>query len=427
MVKGEMKPYRYHLDNAIGYTSGTVNYSLYKENTNYFSTIIIKQEVLHLIAQRFVNSRKPALLIKLQFRMSSTSIQVAHLRSIGMYEPSQQFGKWKDVPQSSSSLAVPSSIIKDETSPNHKSESTSEQQAGQSDNDHESSRVALKTKRRLAQNREAARKSRLRKKVYVQQLESSRLKLAQLEQQLEQVKLQNLCAGSALRTYIRPDINAGIAAFDKEYSEWLEEQYRRICMLRNAVKAGLCDAQLQTLVQGSLNHYHNLFQMKAQVAKLDVFYLMSGAWRASVERFFLWIGGFRPSDLLKVVMPYLEPLTEQQEEDIKKLSHSSQQAEDVLSQGLERLQQSLGQILSADVTYDPLMTTAREKLAAIDNFVNQADHLRESTLNLMSKILTTHQAARGLIALGDYFHRLSTISSLWAARPRELGQDPNWP
>ncbi|KAK4802685.1 hypothetical protein SAY86_000888 [Trapa natans] len=42
-----------------------------------------------------------------------------------------------------------------------------------------------KSLRRLAQNREAARKSRLRKKAYVQQLESSRMKLTQLEQDLQ--------------------------------------------------------------------------------------------------------------------------------------------------------------------------------------------------------------------------------------------------
>ncbi|GKD87346.1 bZIP transcription factor family protein [Tanacetum coccineum] len=47
-----------------------------------------------------------------------------------------------------------------------------------------------KTMRRLAQNREAARKSRLRKKAYVQQLESSRMKLTQLEQELQQAKNQ---------------------------------------------------------------------------------------------------------------------------------------------------------------------------------------------------------------------------------------------
>ncbi|KVH96300.1 Basic-leucine zipper domain-containing protein [Cynara cardunculus var. scolymus] len=44
--------------------------------------------------------------------------------------------------------------------------------------------------RRLAQNREAARKSRLRKKAYVQQLENSRLKLSQLEQELKRARQQ---------------------------------------------------------------------------------------------------------------------------------------------------------------------------------------------------------------------------------------------
>lgn len=49
----------------------------------------------------------------------------------------------------------------------------------------------------------------------------------------------------------------------------------------------------------------------------------------------------------------------------------------------------------------------------------QADHLRQQTLRQMSHLLTTRQAARGLLALGEYFHRLRALSSLWAARPRE--------
>jgi len=37
----------------------------------------------------------------------------------------------------------------------------------------------------------------------------------------------------------------------------------------------------------------------------------------------------------------------------------------------------------------------------------------------MAKILTTRQSARGLLALGEYLHRLRALSSLWAARPQE--------
>lgn len=43
-------------------------------------------------------------------------------------------------------------------------------------------------------------------------------------------------------------------------------------------------------------------------------------------------------------MPQLEPLTEQQLIDVCNLRQSSQQAEDALQQGIDKLQQSLVQI-----------------------------------------------------------------------------------
>ena len=55
----------------------------------------------------------------------------------------------------------------------------------------------------------------------------------------------------------------------------------------------------------------------------------------------------------------------------------------------------------------------------MDGCVRQADNLRQQTLQQMHRVLTTHQAARGLLAMGDYFSRLRALSSLWIARPRE--------
>lgn len=60
------------------------------------------------------------------------------------------------------------------------------------------------------------------------------------------------------------------------------------------------EIELRILVEGGLNHYATLFRMKADVARADIFYLLSGIWRTSVERYFHWIGGFRPSELLNV-------------------------------------------------------------------------------------------------------------------------------
>ena len=86
-----------------------------------------------------------------------------------------------------------------------------------------------------------------------------------------------------------------------EYAHWVEEQNRQICELRNALQAHITDVELNILVEHGYSHYYNLFRMKADAAKADVFYLISGVWRTSAERFFHWIGGFRPSELLNVI------------------------------------------------------------------------------------------------------------------------------
>ncbi|XP_018443022.1 transcription factor TGA7 [Raphanus sativus] len=368
--------------------------------------------------------------------MSSTSpTHLASLRDMGIYEPFQQMVSWGNVfksdindhspnTASSSVIQVDHNIIK----ANYPSSSHNQIEVEPSSNDHQEDedggRNHDKMKRRLAQNREAARKSRLRKKAYVQQLEESRLKLSQLEQELEKAKQQGMYSSGS--SYVGPSgsINPSIAAFEMEYSHWLEEQSRRVSEIRTALQARISDIELRMLVESCLNHYANLFRMKSDAAKADVFYLISGMWRTSTERLLQWIGGFRPSDLLNVVMPYLQPLTDQQILEVRNLQQSSQQAEDALSQGIDKLQQSLAENIVIDVVmesndYPSHMGAAIENLQALEGFVNQADHLRQQTLQQMAKILTTRQSARGLLCLGEYLHRLRALSSLWAARPRE--------
>ncbi|KAL1344568.1 hypothetical protein HN51_018451 [Arachis hypogaea] len=284
-----------------------------------------------------------------------------------------------------------------------------------------------KVLRRLAQNREAARKSRLRKKAYVQQLETSRLKLMQLEEEIVKAKKQSMYIGNnpldASYMGSSGSLNSGIVLFEIEYGNWIEEQHKLNEELRNAFQTQAPDEQLNQLVQTLLNHYSNLFKMKSDAAKADIFYLISGVWKSSAERLFLWIGGSRPSQLLSIIVPQLEPLTEQQTASISRLRLSSQQAEDALSQGLDKLQQSLVH----NIAVDPLvagnfgfqMADSIEKIEGLEGFLNQADHLRQQTLIHMSRILTTHQAAQGLLALGQYLQRLRSLSSLWASRPSQ--------
>lgn len=162
---------------------------------------------------------------------------------------------------------------------------------------------------------------------YVQQLESGRLKLVQLEQELERarrqvnfhfpipihgwiwcvdswlVELQGAYGGllNTGNSLLSGNVmNAGIATFEMEYELWIGEQRKKDDDLRKVLLTHTSDVELRMFVDTGLNHYYDLFRMKADAAKADVFYLLNGLWRTPVERFFQWIGGFRPSELLYV-------------------------------------------------------------------------------------------------------------------------------
>ncbi|KAB5561655.1 hypothetical protein DKX38_006612 [Salix brachista] len=225
-----------------------------------------------------------------------------------------------------------------------------------------------KTLRRLAQNREAARKSRLRKKAYVQQLETSRIKLSQLEQDLQRARQQGLFLGGA-----GGNISSGPAIFDMEYARWLEEDHQLMSELRTALHAHLSDGELRATVDGYISHYDEIFRLKVEAAKSDVFHLITGMWSTPAERCFLWIGGFRPSELIKMLISQLDPLTEQQVMGIYSLQHSSQQAEEALSQGLEQLQQSLVDTIAGGPVTGGMqqMVVALGKLSNLEGFLRQ--------------------------------------------------------
>ncbi|KAJ9555529.1 hypothetical protein OSB04_010143 [Centaurea solstitialis] len=275
-----------------------------------------------------------------------------------------------------------------------------------------------KTLRRLAQNREAARKSRLRKKAYVQQLESSRIRLTQLEQDLQRARSQGLFLGGGGGG---GNISSGAAMFDMEYSRWLDDDQRHMAELRKGLQSHLPDGDLRVIVDGFVAHYDEIFQLKGVAAKSDVFHLITGMWTTPAERCFLWMGGFRPSDLIKMLAIQLDPLTEQQVVGIYSLQQSSQQAEEALTQGLDQLHQSLVDTIASGSVNDGVhhMAVALGKLTNLEGFVRQADNLRQQTLHQLHRILTVRQAAKCFLVISEYYGRLRALSSLWASRPRE--------
>ncbi|XP_076893977.1 transcription factor TGA9-like [Bidens hawaiensis] len=273
-----------------------------------------------------------------------------------------------------------------------------------------------KTLRRLAQNREAARKSRLRKKAYVQQLESSRIRLAQLEHDLHRAQSQGLFMGGG-----GGNLSPGAAMFNMEYTRWLDEDQRHMVELRKGLESHFSDGDLQVIVDSFVAHYDDIFRFKGVAAKSDVFHLITGMWTTPAERCFLWMGGFRPSELIKMLSIQLDPLTEQQVVGIYSLQQSSQQAEEALTQGLDHLYQSLVDSIASGSINDGVhhMAVALGKLTTLEGLVRQADSLRQQTLHQLHRILTVRQAAKCFLVISEYYRRLRALSSLWASRPRE--------
>ncbi|XP_012699864.1 transcription factor TGAL5 isoform X3 [Setaria italica] len=281
-----------------------------------------------------------------------------------------------------------------------------------------------KTERRLAQNREAARKSRLRKKAYVQQLETSRIRLQQIEQELQGARSQGLFPGGGSAS---GDMNSGALMFDMEYARWLEDDSKHMTQLQGILQAQNIDANLGTIVEECMRHYDELFHLRAMLARSDVFHLMTGLWATTAERCFLWMGGFRPSEILKMLIPQLDPLTEQQLLGMCNLQRSSEQTEEALVQGLQQLHKSLADAVGASplsdganvANYTALMALALDRLDTLESFYRQADNLRQQTLHHMRRLLTTRQTARCFLSIGEYHRRLRALSSVWASRPLE--------
>lgn len=85
-----------------------------------------------------------------------------------------------------------------------------------------------------------------------------------------------------------------------EYARWLEEHNRQINELRAAVNSHAGDTELRTIVESATAQFEDIFRLKGIAAKADVFHILSGMWKTPAERCFMWIGGFRSSELLKV-------------------------------------------------------------------------------------------------------------------------------
>jgi len=95
-------------------------------------------------------------------------------------------------------------------------------------------------------------------------------------------------------------MHADAALFNLEYERWLGDHSKVVARLRAAAEEHRPDGELRAYADEAASHYGALMGLKARAAAADPLHLLSGLWKGAAERCFLWIGGFRPSELINV-------------------------------------------------------------------------------------------------------------------------------
>ncbi|XP_047942746.1 transcription factor TGA10-like [Salvia hispanica] len=184
--------------------------------------------------------------------------------------------------------------------------------------------------------------------------------------------------------------------------------------------------ELGNVIDNWLAHYDQIVSLKSKAVQDDVFHVFSGMWKAPAERCFMWMGGFRPSVVIKIALDEVEGLTEQQRVALCGLQRSAEEDEEAITDGFETLDRSLTKtIVGGTLTMPPnlndymtQMSIATKQVSALQGVVTRGDILRQQTLRHLPLHLTNRQAAQCFLVIDEYFNRLRSLSTLWLNRTR---------
>ncbi|KAL6297223.1 hypothetical protein ACE6H2_005365 [Prunus campanulata] len=196
---------------------------------------------------------------------------------------------------------------------------------------------------------------------------------------------------------------------------WLERQQTFLDQLLRLVDLPSSENkahQQRHLIEQVLCHYQQYFAEKALTAEEDVFVLFSPPWLSSFERTMLWLAGFKPSLVLRMVDSSVEDLTAEQAREMEAVKGETRRAERELSETMARIQESVaaplilalarrvgrlmdGEISSLDLAMETLKT-------AMLGVFESADGLRGSTVRKVVEVLSPEQTVKVLAAVAQF-------------------------
>ncbi|XP_071714847.1 uncharacterized protein [Rutidosis leptorrhynchoides] len=264
-------------------------------------------------------------------------------------------------------------------------------------------------RKKRARSAEASRRCRDRQKIYVDQLEKL------IQDQKNQIE-----------TLIQTQIQI-LQTLDFFFRDWSKKFDNLIATLQRQMYVNNDAAHISPVIQLLNDHYLELLNTKKQSAKKCVMSIIDVKWLQPTLSTIMWIGGIRPSDIIKLILNHIE-LSTQQLAKIENLKLLTLQQETQLINKVHTLKHEISETFVGKSFVDKGDTAAMSnytnnmfeqigRLSAMENYLSQADTLRATTYKEIQTILTLRQTVMAFYVVHKHVKRLQSWNNLWESRP----------
>ncbi|KAF8032035.1 hypothetical protein BT93_D1055 [Corymbia citriodora subsp. variegata] len=226
-------------------------------------------------------------------------------------------------------------------------------------------------------------------------------------------------------------------SFESFLEAWSVRQIRYLDELLS-VQNSSCEARQidhLELIHRVLYHYQQYYEEKWRVAKWDVFLVFSPPWLTNLERAFLWIAGFKPNLVFRLVSSSVDDMTEDQSRRMDRLVAETRLEEKALDDELAKIQERVGAPPLANAIRRHGRTSQDGETAggggddsalgglrrALEKVVANADMLRATTAEKVALILTPAQTVKVLVAVAQLQLKVRSLGLQRDAERRQNG------
>lgn len=225
----------------------------------------------------------------------------------------------------------------------------------------------------------------------------------------------------------QPSVHLNFQAFLNGWLIRLQDLFDQLSVAVRPENIHKSDDQHQTLIDQVLFQYKQYNEEKSIAAREDVFLLFSPPWFTSFERALLWIGGFKPSLVFKILNGAVKDLTEEQQIGMEIVKAETRSEERELTETMAMIQEN--------IAAGPLLILARraqnmvdgeasaEREAAVRTLhtgmlvaLETADGLRAKTVRKVLEILSPIQTVQLLAGAAEFELRIRRSGLEWDQR-----------